>query len=289
GEDVLRRAEVPDAAHDLDAERRVAALCLEPLAQLAQLLDDRANRLLVLAAQQEAGMEDDDLGADGLRHSRGVIQHPDRHAVLLAAVEVPEEGRDGRVDGGPDLAVRGQPADLGRPVPVHPETALEVDLTGRIAASNQQVDGDLGVILRRNSRGSVTNYAHPPTLADADVWLSRAPSGAGSTLTPCRSDRPGSISSSSTSTSVSPTSGAKPARWASGSSTSSPRSSGPPTARATAMRSPRSRAACSARSTGTACPDDAPPSPSTRAPRNARASGARTRDASHGDLPRGVR
>ena len=45
-EDVLGRAELADAAHHLDPERHAAALALEPLAQLGELLDDRGERLL---------------------------------------------------------------------------------------------------------------------------------------------------------------------------------------------------------------------------------------------------
>ena len=64
-EHVLGGAELADAAHHLDAERDAAALALEALAQLAELLDDRGERVLPLAAEQEARVDDDELGAAG--------------------------------------------------------------------------------------------------------------------------------------------------------------------------------------------------------------------------------
>ena len=68
--DVVDRSELAHAAHHLDAERHGAILALEPLAQLAELLDDRVDRVLARAAEQEARVEDDDLRARRPSRSR---------------------------------------------------------------------------------------------------------------------------------------------------------------------------------------------------------------------------
>ena len=70
-----------------------AVLRLEPRAQVAELVDDVGDRLLALAAEQEAGVEDDDLGAGGLRDPGRVVEHPERHLELLAALGVAHERR----------------------------------------------------------------------------------------------------------------------------------------------------------------------------------------------------
>src|SRR5439155_16051007 len=59
--------EVVDAAHHLDSERHRAVLALEALAELGELLADRRDRVRTLTAEQEARMEDHQLGARGLR------------------------------------------------------------------------------------------------------------------------------------------------------------------------------------------------------------------------------
>ena len=61
--DVVERAEIPHAPHHLDAERHRTILPLEPLAERSELLDDRVERILAAPFEQEAGMEDDQLGA----------------------------------------------------------------------------------------------------------------------------------------------------------------------------------------------------------------------------------
>ena len=65
-QDVVDRAEVAHATHHLDAERDEAVLRLEPLAQVPELVDDVGDRLLVVAAEEEARMEDDQPRAAGL-------------------------------------------------------------------------------------------------------------------------------------------------------------------------------------------------------------------------------
>ncbi len=139
-EDVLCGAELADASHDLDAEGDGAVLVLEPLAELPQLLDDGVDRRLARAAEQKARVEDDDLGAARLRDAGGVVEHPDGHVQLLAALRVAHETRDGGVDGEHDVGVASELAEALGPGVVHPELPLEVDLTGREAPLLQELD-----------------------------------------------------------------------------------------------------------------------------------------------------
>ena len=83
-EHVVDRAELAHASHHLDTERHEAVLRLEPRAQVAELVDDVGDRLLALAAEQEARVEDDHLGAGRLRDPGGVVEHPEGHLELLA-------------------------------------------------------------------------------------------------------------------------------------------------------------------------------------------------------------
>ena len=61
-DDVVDRSEVADATHHLDAERHGALLPDEALAERAELLDDCGDRVLAAPPEEEAGMEDDELG-----------------------------------------------------------------------------------------------------------------------------------------------------------------------------------------------------------------------------------
>src|SRR5205814_1863520 len=103
------------------------ALALEPIAELAELLDDRGERVLARPAEQEARVEDDELGAGRDGDTGRVVEHPDRHPVLLVALDVAEEARQRRVHREDDLRVAGELAEALRPRVVHPEAALEVD------------------------------------------------------------------------------------------------------------------------------------------------------------------
>ena len=101
--------------------------CLPAAPQLAELLDDRVDRLLTRPAEQEPGVEDDQLGARGLRDSGRVVEHPDRHVELLPALGVSHEAGNRRMHRQGDVVLaRESPKSRGEVV-VHPEPSLEVD------------------------------------------------------------------------------------------------------------------------------------------------------------------
>jgi hypothetical protein len=162
---VLEAAQLAHTTHHLDAERDVAPLRREPLPQLAELVDDRGDRGIALPAEQEARMEDDRRGAARAREPGRVIEHPDGHPQLLAALGVADEGRDRRVDRQRDAGVGGDRAQAGRVVPVHPEAALEVDLARAVAALQEQLDGVLRSLMRRDERRVEADGAHAGSVA----------------------------------------------------------------------------------------------------------------------------
>ena len=196
-EHVVDRPELAHSAHHLDPERHAAALLLEPLAELAGLLDDVVERLLPLAAEQEAGMEDHELGAGRDRDPCGVVEHPDRHVQLLAALRVAHEAGDRRMDGEDDPVLPRELAEPLGPRVVHPELALEVHFAGGIAALEQQFDRFFGRFPGRNPRRAESQLSHCVTVADRLL-----PSDPVPTLFPWPSAQPVSTCSSSTSTSA---------------------------------------------------------------------------------------
>ena len=126
---------------------------------------------------------------------------------------------------------RGRLAEPRGPRVVHPEAALEVELARRVAALEQDLDGRL-----RATPGRGSAQGRSGSLPCADGNGRRMPSDGGPTLFDMAKHPPASTCSSSTSTSGSPTSGARPARSPSGTSRSWRRSCAPRTARATATR-----------------------------------------------------
>ena len=106
------------------------SFALEPLAELGELVDDRVER--VLAARGRAGSPGGRrrLGAAGRGDPGGVVEHPDRHPVLLVALDMAHEACDRRVDGEAMSALARELAEPLGPWVVHPEAALEVDLAG---------------------------------------------------------------------------------------------------------------------------------------------------------------
>jgi hypothetical protein len=162
---VVEAPDLADPAHDLDTERHGAILRLEPSPELGELLDDLGEGALAGPAEQEAGMEDDWLGARSLGDSRGVVEHPDRHPVLLVALDVSHEAGDGCVHRESDPpATRKRSEPLG-PRVIHPEAALEIDLAGRVPSLDQQLDRFLGRLTRRHSGWAEAELSHRWKLA----------------------------------------------------------------------------------------------------------------------------
>ena len=159
---VVSRAELTHTAHHLDAERHGAVLLLEPRTQLAELLAHRVERVLARAAEQEAGVEDDDLGARRLCDAGGVVEHSDRHVQLLAALGVAHEAGDRSVHREDDARVACELAEVRGEVVVHPEASLEVDLARAVAPLLQRRDRRLGRLLRRHARRPEADLAHAP-------------------------------------------------------------------------------------------------------------------------------
>ena len=153
--DVVDRTDLAHAPHHLDPERDCAVLALETLAQLAELLDDRIDRILARASEQEARMEDDDLRPRGFGDSRGVVEHADRHVELLSAFGVAHETGYRRMHRQRDVMLRRELTELRSEVVVHPEPSLEVDLAGGEPAFEQRVDRALRRLTRGNARGAV--------------------------------------------------------------------------------------------------------------------------------------
>ncbi len=162
GEDVLGAAQVAHSPHDLDAEVDVAIFALESLAQFRQLLDDRGDGGLALAAEQEPGVEDDHLRAGGLRDPGRVVEHAHCHPLLLVALDVAHEARDGRVHGERDPGLARQLPELLGPRVVHPEAALEVDLAGGVLALFQDPDRLRRRLAGRDTGGAETELSHRP-------------------------------------------------------------------------------------------------------------------------------
>ena len=159
-DDVVEAAEVVHAAHHLDAERHRPVFAFEALPQLAQLLADRLDRRSLRPAEEEAGVEHHDFGAGRLRDPRAMIEHPDRHALLLVALDVAHEAGDRRVHRERDLRLAGElPEPLG-PRIAHPEAAFEVDLAGGEPALLQDPDGLAGAAPGRHTRRAESNLRH---------------------------------------------------------------------------------------------------------------------------------
>ena len=103
-ERVVDRAELADASHHLDAERDGTVLLLEPLAQRLEPADDVVERLLPVAAEPEAGMDDDHLGAARRCEPGAPVERAERHLRLLL-VGVAGEGEERCVDGERDAVL----------------------------------------------------------------------------------------------------------------------------------------------------------------------------------------
>ena len=139
-DDVVHRAEVAHAAHHLDPERHRAILRLEPLAQRAELLDDRVDRVLAVPAEQEAGVEDDELCAARGDDSGATVERADgRRELAPARLEVAHEAEERCVHGERDVVLARELAEALRERVVHPEAALEVDLACRRSRASSRI------------------------------------------------------------------------------------------------------------------------------------------------------
>ena len=121
----------------------------------------RVDRLLARPAEQEAGVEDDDLGAGRLRDPGRVVEHPDRHVQLLPALGVAHEAGDRRVHRERDVRLARQLAEALGELVVHPEAALEVDLARGEPAREQRLDRRLGALARRHPRRAEVELPSP--------------------------------------------------------------------------------------------------------------------------------
>src|SRR6266516_4031239 len=133
-EHVVDAPEVADPAHHLDPERHEPVLGDEALAEIAELVDHVGNRALALAPEQEAGVEDDQLGAGGLREPGRVVEHAERHLELLLARDVAHERGERGVDREGDVVRMQRGGEVGGGVIVEPEAADEADLARPVAA-----------------------------------------------------------------------------------------------------------------------------------------------------------
>ena len=112
---------------------------------MPELLDDRVDRVFAAAAEQEARMEDDELGTARRDDARAAVERADgRRELPPACLEVAHEAEERCVNGQCDVALTRELAEpLGERV-VHPEAAFEVDLAGRVSALDEYLDGPLG-------------------------------------------------------------------------------------------------------------------------------------------------
>jgi predicted ATPase/class 3 adenylate cyclase len=165
-EHVVDAPEIADSAHHLDPEWNGTILPLQPLAQLLQLLDDGVDGLLAAPAQQEAWMEDHDLGSARLGDPRRVIQHADGHVQLLPPLGVAHEARDRSVHGEDDSRLAGELPEPLCELVAHPEPSLEVDLAGGVASLDEEGDGFLGALVRRHAGRAESDLSHARTVAE---------------------------------------------------------------------------------------------------------------------------
>jgi len=144
-DDVVHRSQIAHASHHFDSERHCTSLRLESLAQHAELIDDRVDRSLAFAAEQEPGVEDDELCAARGDDARATVERTDgRRELASARLEVPHEAEERCVHGERDVALTRQLAETLRKRIVHPEAALEIDFARVVTASEQDLDCLLG-------------------------------------------------------------------------------------------------------------------------------------------------
>src|SRR5512132_2963058 len=89
-----------------------------------------------------------------------MVEHADRHPMLLVTLDVTHEARERRVDGEGDPGFACEFSEPFGPGIVHPEAALEVDLAGPVATLEQQLDGRLRALPRRHACRADPNRSH---------------------------------------------------------------------------------------------------------------------------------
>ncbi len=114
-------------------------------------------------------MEHDHLGARGLRDAGRVVEHPDGHVQLLAALRVTHERGQRRVDREDDPGLPGELAEPPGEVVVHPEPAREVDLAGVVAPLLQALERALRGLPGGNPCWAETDDGHSPHGSPSDA------------------------------------------------------------------------------------------------------------------------
>src|SRR4051794_28301879 len=169
-DDVVDGAEVAYAAHHLDSERHSAVLALEPLAEGAELLHDGRDRVLVGPAEQKARVKYDHLGPARSCDPGAPVERSDRGGELPSlGLEVTHEPEQRRVHRQRHVGGAGDLAELLGPPVIHPEAALEVDLTGVVPALEQQLDGVLRVVAGGDAGKADTGASHTGKLSAGSI------------------------------------------------------------------------------------------------------------------------
>ena len=168
--DVVDRAEIANATHDLDPERHGAALRFEPRAQRAELFHDRVDGVVATATEEEPGMEDDELGAARRCDARAAVEGADcRRELATARLEMAHEPEQRRMHRERDVVLSGELAELLGERVVHPEPALEVDLAGRVPAGEKNLDRLLRRLAGRHAGGADTKARSHPSILDIEM------------------------------------------------------------------------------------------------------------------------
>ena len=177
--------ELAHAAHHLDPERHRAALALEPLAELAELLARRRR------SRPRA------CGRAGSRGGRRRPRRPQATAIPAEWSSIPTAmlnflprsrwPMNPAIGAWTESTMPASRATLAEPLGprvVHPEPALEVDLAGGVAALEQQLDRRLRALPGGHARRAVAQRSHRGH-ASADGMDRIAGSSSGRRAVPC--------------------------------------------------------------------------------------------------------
>jgi hypothetical protein len=128
-DDVVDRAEVPDATHHLDPEGHGSIFAFQSLTERAELLDNRVDRICTTSSQKETGVEDHELGAACCSDACAPVEGSDgRRELAPTGFEMAHESEERRMHGQRDVVCASELSELLRERIVHPEPALEIDL-----------------------------------------------------------------------------------------------------------------------------------------------------------------